>query len=140
MHRTEKYSEHSSIIWAVLPNGWVFVYELGGSGFESSHLSIVSLRRSLQISLHKVSFISFETSSLPHFVIPRFNVLTDVIICVSSAFGSSKSKFWQFSVNDVILQCYYLPMYQTRKSDIDRQWNKIGGRFPNFAIFKLISK
>ena len=36
MHRTEKYSEHSSIIWPVWPNGWVFVYELSGSGFESS--------------------------------------------------------------------------------------------------------
>ena len=36
MHRTDKYSEHSSIIWPVWPNGWVFVYELSGSGFESS--------------------------------------------------------------------------------------------------------
>ena len=25
MHRTDKYSEHSSIIWPVRPNGWVFV-------------------------------------------------------------------------------------------------------------------
>ena len=36
MHRTDKYSEQSSIIWPVWPNGWVFVYELSGSGFESS--------------------------------------------------------------------------------------------------------
>ena len=36
MHRTDKYSEHSSIIWSVWPNGWVFVYELSSSGFESS--------------------------------------------------------------------------------------------------------
>ena len=36
MHRTDKYSEHSSIIWPVWPNGWVFVYELIGSGFEFS--------------------------------------------------------------------------------------------------------
>ena len=36
MHRTDKYSEHSSIIWPVSPNGRVFVYELSGSGFESS--------------------------------------------------------------------------------------------------------
>ena len=35
-HRTHKYSEHSSIIWPVWPNGWVFVQELSGSGFESS--------------------------------------------------------------------------------------------------------
>ena len=35
-HRTDKYSEHSSIIWPVWPNGWVLVYELSGSRFESS--------------------------------------------------------------------------------------------------------
>ena len=28
MHRTDKYSQHSSIIWPVWLNGWVFVYEL----------------------------------------------------------------------------------------------------------------
>ena len=41
MHRTDKYSQHSSIIWPVWLNGWVFVYELSGSGFESrcSHLT-----------------------------------------------------------------------------------------------------
>ena len=33
---TDKYSEHSSIIWPLWPNGWVFIYELSGSGFESS--------------------------------------------------------------------------------------------------------
>ena len=36
LHRTNKYSEHSSIIWSVWPYGWVFVYKLSGSGFESS--------------------------------------------------------------------------------------------------------
>ena len=36
MHRTDKYSQHSSIIWPVWLNGWVFVYELSGCGFESS--------------------------------------------------------------------------------------------------------
>ena len=36
MHRTDKHSEHSSIISPVWRNGWVFVYELSGSGFESS--------------------------------------------------------------------------------------------------------
>ena len=36
MHRTDKYSEHSSIIWPVWRNGGVFVYKLSGFGFESS--------------------------------------------------------------------------------------------------------
>ena len=40
MHRTDKYSQLSSIIWPVWLNDWVFVYELSGCGFESrcSHL------------------------------------------------------------------------------------------------------
>ena len=36
MHHTDKYSQHSSIIWPVWLNGWVFVYKLSGCGFESS--------------------------------------------------------------------------------------------------------
>ena len=35
-HRTDKYSEHSSIIWPVWRSGSVFVYELSGFGFDSS--------------------------------------------------------------------------------------------------------
>ena len=40
MQWTDKYSQHSLIIWPVQLNGWVFVYELSGCGFEShcSHL------------------------------------------------------------------------------------------------------
>ena len=36
IHHTDKYPEHSSIIWSGWPNGWMFVFELSGSGFESS--------------------------------------------------------------------------------------------------------
>ena len=41
MHRTDKYSQRRWIIWPVWLNGWVFIYELSGSGFESrwSHLN-----------------------------------------------------------------------------------------------------
>ena len=35
MHRTEKYSQHSLIIWPVWIIGWVFVYKLSACGFES---------------------------------------------------------------------------------------------------------
>ena len=34
MNRTNRYCKHSSIISAVSLNGWVFVYELSGCGFE----------------------------------------------------------------------------------------------------------
>ena len=43
MHLTNKYSQHSSIIWPVLLNGWVFVCELNGYGFESSY-SLLNFR------------------------------------------------------------------------------------------------
>ena len=36
MNRTDKYSQHRSIIWPVWSNGWVFVHELSGCGFKSS--------------------------------------------------------------------------------------------------------
>ena len=36
MHRTDKSSQHSSIIWPGWLNSWVFVYRLSGCGFESS--------------------------------------------------------------------------------------------------------
>ena len=36
MHRTSKYSEHSSIIWLVWLNGCAFVYKLSSSEFKSS--------------------------------------------------------------------------------------------------------
>ena len=34
MHHRGKYSQHSSIIWSVWLNGWLFVYDLAGCGFE----------------------------------------------------------------------------------------------------------
>ena len=36
IHRKDKYSELSSIIWPVWLSGWVFIYEQSGCGFESS--------------------------------------------------------------------------------------------------------
>ena len=33
IHRTDKYSHYSSIIWPVWLNGWVFVFELSGCAF-----------------------------------------------------------------------------------------------------------
>ena len=46
-HHTDKYSRHSSTIRLVWLNGWVFVYELSGCGFESRHCHLIkcSLRK-----------------------------------------------------------------------------------------------
>ena len=42
MDHTDKHSQLRSINWSVWPNGWVFVYELSGCGFDSrwSHLNL----------------------------------------------------------------------------------------------------
>ena len=46
MDRKDKYSEHSSIIWPIWTNGWVFIYELSDPGFKSncSHITQIVLR------------------------------------------------------------------------------------------------
>ena len=36
MHHTDKYSQHSSIIWPVWVNGWLFIFKLSSCRFESS--------------------------------------------------------------------------------------------------------
>ena len=41
IHRTDKYSKHSSVIWPVWLNGWAFVYEPNGFGFESSCTQLI---------------------------------------------------------------------------------------------------
>ena len=69
--------------------------------------SSVLLKWSLKSSLYKESFTKFETSSLPHFSFPCFNVLTDVIISASCAFPSIKSEFRLSFLNDVILKYIY---------------------------------
>ena len=35
MHHIDRYSQHSSVIWPVWVNGWVFNYKLSVCGFES---------------------------------------------------------------------------------------------------------
>ena len=35
-HHTDKYSQHSVTTWPVWLNGWVFVYDLSGCGFQCS--------------------------------------------------------------------------------------------------------
>ena len=57
MHRADKYSQHSSIIWPVWLNGWVFVYELSGCGFNSScshSIFEVNVRGACKIYVFKV--------------------------------------------------------------------------------------
>ena len=64
IHHTAKYSQLSSIIWPVWLNGWVFVYELSGCGFEShcSHLLFIWVS---SMKILKPYCNVFRTRSLP---------------------------------------------------------------------------
>ena len=56
MHRTDENSQHSLIIWLVLLNGWAFVYELSGCGFES-RCCLMYTNADLKISLFDLLYI-----------------------------------------------------------------------------------
>ena len=60
MRRTDKYSQHSLLNWPVWLNGWVFVYELSGSGFEF-HYCHTSLIHSINLATTFVNKNIFKT-------------------------------------------------------------------------------
>ena len=106
MHCTDKYSQHSSIIWPVWPNGWVFVYELNGCGFESrcSHLNF-GFRACFEqgVPWHSGNYrvwIHSETRTWHDKNIQSNKLLTDSILSFSNfkllfVFSSSDTlKFW----------------------------------------------
>ena len=54
MPRTDKYSQLSLIIWPALLNGWVFVHEIGGCGFESSCGHLKYIQSNLWNNIHEM--------------------------------------------------------------------------------------
>ena len=54
MPRTDKYSQLSLIIWPTLLNGWVFVHEIGGCGFESSCGHLKYIQSNLWNNIHEM--------------------------------------------------------------------------------------
>ena len=73
MHCTDKYSQHSSVIWPVWLSGWVFVYKLSGCGFESRCCRRKTAARILLIFSNFWSF--FSISYLSNFRINQVNKL-----------------------------------------------------------------
>ena len=52
MHRTDKYSQYSSIIWPAWLNGWVLIYKLSGSAVtKTSDIPLVSSNKFLGIQV-----------------------------------------------------------------------------------------
>ena len=58
MHRAYKYSQHSSIIWPVWLNHWVFVYELSSCGFVFSCWHLNYILRSQKFALVRSYFLN----------------------------------------------------------------------------------
>ena len=74
IHHTDKYSQYSSIIWPVWLNGWVFVYELSGCGFESScihinNFSYMSEKLPILDVLFAVHNVNYSETFFYHFAI-----------------------------------------------------------------------
>ena len=51
VHPTDKYSQHSSIVWPIWLNDWVFVYKLSGCGFESCCCHLINLYISYTLTI-----------------------------------------------------------------------------------------
>ena len=100
MDRTCKYSQHSSIIWPVWINGWVFVYELSGCGFESScsHLNDKHIR----------FFTTFDLKSGNHMSKSICNIACSLALLnlwgrSNTLFQTEHTIFWTI----ILLLCLY---------------------------------
>ena len=86
MHRTDKYSQLSSVIWSVLRNGWVFVYKLSGCGFQSSCSHLIFRCRTCfmqRVPWHSGKYrlwIHFEIRALHNINIPSKVSYREVLI------------------------------------------------------------
>ena len=62
MHRTDKYSQHSSILWPVWLNGWVFLYQLsvvGSSPVAVTYLLCICIVNALPLEFWICIFLKF---------------------------------------------------------------------------------
>ena len=115
MQRTDKCSQHSSIIWTFWLIGWVFVYELSGCGFESRwfvvDLYIVVLYDQNWIRLEwnklidKISYIIkiwllvSKTFKQPtRFVMYKKHSKIDTNLLIKNSLDGSLVKNWSVSV------------------------------------------
>ena len=87
MHCTDKCwkQKHSSIIWPVWPNRWVFIYKLSGSAFESScsHLNRFILENTISY-LPKVVWAKFLGSETSFNSISKLGSLKNAFATITS--------------------------------------------------------
>ena len=90
MHRTDKNSQHSSIIWPVWLNGRVFVYELSGCGFDSSW----SYLNFLLASIDWARAFDFRICVAQLTVISCIKILSSLTLCGWSGAFNFMVWFW----------------------------------------------
>ena len=101
MHRTDKYSQHSSIIWPVWLNGWVFLYELRGWGFESS-CSHVNISYISGAYISEIKQCYNAKHSAYHFYV-KTRILADFDIFISVPVTKIHLRLKQSSSTDIVL-------------------------------------
>ena len=107
MHRIDKYSQHSSIIWPVWLNGWVFVYELSGCVFESgcSHLKIFTVKNRKSEHHHWIPHIQISLGI-------KFPLKLTILIFLTrfaqKGFYGLKQKKWTLHIFYIILHIHII--------------------------------
>ena len=108
MHRTYKYSEHSSIIWPVWPNGWVFVYELSGPGSESrcSHLNF-RFRACLEqrVPWHSGKYNKYNKNDIGLYRDDGLAVFKNISGPKSEKIKKNIQKLFKKNQLDIVIQC-----------------------------------
>ena len=113
MHHTDKHLQHSSTIWPVWLNGWVFIYELSGSGFESScgHLNLNTIPELISTN----SFYNLLTMSKYICSITSFVGFNGTLKIVKNAFSILMLLFFNYHLPAMLLQWFYGSLLNDRE-------------------------
>ena len=113
MHRTDEYSQHSSIIWPGWRSDWVFVYELSGCGLEShcGHLNAFNVSADIADNFIKLSLVYWaETWHKKSFAI-RY-IFVYLLVCIFSCWTWYHSCF-VFLIMCIVSTCIRLWWFPT---------------------------
>ena len=113
MHRTDKYSQHSSIIWPVRLSGWVFVYRLSGCGFSSRCCHLITVGSEIPFSKKLTGFYMIVVYTEKCFL-TDFSFLREIesfrlipflffyLVLLYALFAA----FWEAVYDKIILLCF----------------------------------
>ena len=117
MHHTDKHSQHNSTIWPVWLNGWVFIYELNGCGFESTcgHLNLNCYPRNDKHKQFLQPLIKSLTISKYICRITSFVGFSGTLKIVKNAFSILMLLFLNYHLPAMLLQKFYGSLLNDRE-------------------------